>query len=223
MHWTGEDPASHPEEPTMSEEIVLYTNPMSRGRIAHLMLEELGVPYRIELVDFDSERSAAFLALNPMGKVPTIVHRGVVVTEAAAVCAYLADAFPQAGLAPAIDDPRRGTYLRWLFFGAGCGEPALLDKASPRQNPPPRRAIGYGSYDDVMNGLERAIEPGPWILGETFSAADVYVGSLIGWGLMVESLEPRPAFRAYNERFGKRPAMQRVNQKCAELAQQLKR
>lgn len=207
----------------MSEELVLYTNPMSRGCIAHLMLEELGVPYRIELVDFDADRSPAFLALNPMGKVPTIVHRGVVVSEAAAVCAYLADVFPKAGLAPALDDARRGSYLRWLFFGAGCVEPALLDKASPRQNPPPRRSIGYGSYTDVLDALERAIQPGPWILGESFSAADVYVGSLIGWGLMSESLEPRAAFREYNARFGQRPAKQRVNSQCAELAQRLKR
>lgn len=204
-----------------NDEIILYTNPMSRGRIAHLMLEELQVPYRLELVDFDRAKSPVFLALNPMGKVPTIVHRGVVVTEAAAVCTYLADAFPRAGLAPALDDPRRGTYLRWLFFAAGCGEPALLDKASPRQNPPPRRAIGYGSYNDVLDGLERAIQPGPWILGESFSAADVYVGSLIGWGLMSEGLEPRPSFLEYNARFEQRPAMKRVNQRCAELAKQL--
>jgi len=206
----------------MSDEIILYTNPMSRGRIGHLMLEELGVPYRIELVDFERETSRELLALNPMGKVPTIVHRGVVVTEAAAVCTYLADAFPKAGLAPGLDDPRRGTYLRWLFFAAGCGEPAMLDKVSPRKDPPPRRSIGYGSYNDVMDGLENAITPGPWVLGDKYSAADVYVGSLIGWGLMIGSIEPRAAFQEYNGRFEKRPAMQRVNAKCEELAQQLK-
>jgi glutathione S-transferase len=211
-------------EPTMSDEIIFYTHPMSRGRIAHWMLEEVGVPYRIELVDFDSgtHKTPEFVALNPMGKVPTIVHRGVVITEAAAVCAYLADAYPSARLAPALDDPRRGTYLRWLFFAAGCGEPALLDKSAPRTNPPPSRSIGYGSYDDVLSALERAIQPGPYILGETFSAADVYVGSLIGWGLMIGSLEPRPAFREYAARFEQRPAVQRVNAKCEELAQQLK-
>jgi glutathione S-transferase len=208
----------------MSDEIIFYTNPMSRGRIAHWMLEEVGVPYRIELIDLDrgAQKRPEFLALNPMGKVPTIVHRGVVVSEAAAVCAYLADAFPKAGLAPALDDPRRGTYLRWLFFAAACGEPALTDKSSPRNNPPPSRSLGYGSYDDTLNGLERAIEPGPYILGEKFSAADVYVGSLIAWGLMVESLEPRASFRAYADRLGKRPAMQRVEAQCEELAQQLK-
>jgi glutathione S-transferase len=208
----------------MSDEIILYTNPMSRGRIAHWMLEEVGAPYRIELVDFDrgTQKKPELLALNPMGKVPTIVHRGVVVTEAAAVCAYLGDAFPRAGLAPGLDDPRRGTYLRWLFFAAGCGEAALTDKSSPRKDPPPSRALGYGSYDDTLNTLEHAIKPGPYILGETFSAADVYVGSLIGWGLKIGSVEPRPAFLAYAERFAKRPALVRVNAKCEELAQQLK-
>jgi glutathione S-transferase len=208
----------------VNEEITLYTNPMSRGRIAHWMLEEVGVPYAIELVDFDrnTQKNPDFLKLNPMGKVPTIVHRGVVITEAAAICAYLADAFPKAGLAPAIEDAKRGTYLRWLFFGAACGEPALTDKSSPRTSPPPSRSIGYGSYGDVLNALEYAIAPGPYILGDQFSAADVYVGSVIGWGLMAGSLEPRPSFREYNERLTKRPAMQRMNAKCQELAQQLK-
>ncbi|MEY4512359.1 MAG: hypothetical protein RLZZ450_4481 [Pseudomonadota bacterium] len=209
----------------MSEEIILYTNPMSRGRIAHWMLEEVGAPYRIELVDFDrgTQKDPGFLKLNPMGKVPTIVHRGVVITEAAAICTYLADAFPKAGLAPAIDDARRGTYLRWLFFGAACGEPALTDKTSPRTNPPPSRSVGYGSYKDVLDTLEYALEPGPYLLGADFSAADVYVGSVIGWGLMAGSMEPRPLFREYNERLTQRPAMLRMNAKCQELAAQLKR
>jgi len=208
----------------MNEEITLYTNPMSRGRIAHWMLEEVGVPYRSELVDFDrgTQKNPEFLKLNPMGKVPTIVHRGVVVTEAAAICAYLADAFPKAGLAPALDDPKRGTYLRWLFFAAACGEPALTDKSSPRTNPPPSRSIGYGSYGDVLNTLEYALAPGPYVLGEQFSAADVYVGSVIGWGLMSGSLEPRPLFREYNQRLAARPAMQRMNAQCQEFAARLR-
>src|SRR5262245_7163390 len=111
----------------MAEELVLYTNPLSRGRIAHWMLEETGVPYRLEVlqVDKNEHKAPEYLKLNPMGKVPTLVHRGVVVTEAAAICTYLADAFPETGLAPALTDPARGTYLRWLFFGAGCVEPAL--------------------------------------------------------------------------------------------------
>jgi glutathione S-transferase len=207
----------------VSEPIILYTNPMSRGRIAHWMLEEVGVPYRIELVDFDrgTQKSPELLALNPMGKVPTIVHGGVVVTEAAAVCTYLGDAFPGAGLAPTIDDARRGTYLRWMFFAAACAEAALTDKSSPRANPPPSRSLGYGSYDDVLDTLAYALEPGPYILGEQFSAADVYVGSVIGWGLIVQNLEPRPIFRAYAERLDERPAMQRVKAQCEELARRL--
>src|SRR5215471_8917490 len=114
----------------MSDEIVFYSNPMSRGRIVHWMLEEIGAPYRFEVVNLEQgeHKKPAFLAVNPMGKVPALVHRGVVITEAAAMCAYLADAFPQAKLAPPTDSPARGTYYRWLFFGAGCVEPAMIDR-----------------------------------------------------------------------------------------------
>jgi glutathione S-transferase len=198
----------------MSEELVLYTNPMSRGRIAHYMLEEVGQPYRLEILDLQKGENKApeFLKLNPMGKVPTLVHRGVVISEAAAICTYLADAFPQAGLAPAANDLARGTYLRWLFFGAGCIEPALVDRMFSRPIPERPGALGYGSYADVLNALEQAVVPGPFILGEKFSAADVYLGSQIGWGLMVKALEPRQAFREYSERIMERPAFQRFSQ-----------
>lgn len=197
----------------MTDEITFYTNPMSRGRIAHWMLEEVGVPYRLQVLDFEKREHKApeYLAINPMGKVPTIVHRGVVVTEAAAICAYLADVFPDAQLAPATSDPARGTYLRWLFFGAGCIEPALVDRMYHRPMPDRPGALGYGSYADALNALEHAISPGPFILGDRFSAADVYVGSEIGWGLMGKSLEPRQVFREYFERLGQRPAFQRAN------------
>ena len=131
-----------------------------------------------------------------MGKIPAIVHRGTVVTETAAICAYLADAFPGKGLAPALDDPARGTYFRWLFFGAGCIEPALVDRMFERPPVPREGTLGYGSYERTLNALEKAVTPGPFILGSRFSAADVYVGSLIGWGMMVKSLEPRPVFQA---------------------------
>src|ERR1700726_2112483 len=195
----------------MGEEIVLYYNPMSRARIVHFMLEEVGQPYRMELVRFDKgeHKMPAFLAVNPMGKLPALVHRGTAVTEAAAICAYLADAFPSAGLAPALDDPQRGTYLRWLFFGAGCVEPAIIDHMFSR--PPPSRptAMGYGNYADTLNTLEKAVSPGPFILGERFSAADVYMGSAIGWGMAMKAIEPRPAFGAYLARVSQRPAYQR--------------
>ena len=193
-------------------DITFYTNPMSRGRIVHFLLEELGVPYDMKILDFEKgeHKAPAYLKINPMGKVPAIVHRGVVVTECAAICAYLADVYAKAGLAPALDDPQRGTYLRWIFFGAGCVEPALVDKMFDRAPVERKGALGYGSYDDTLNALEAAITPGPYILGDRFSAADVYVGSQIQWGMMVKSLEPRPKFQQYAERLAARPAMQRL-------------
>jgi glutathione S-transferase len=195
----------------MTDQVVFYHNPQSRGRIVHWMLEEANAPYEIRVVDFEKKqhKSDEYLAINPMGKIPTIVHRGTVVTESAAICAYLADAFPSAGLAPALDDPKRGTYLRWLFFGAGCVEPAVIDRLFSR--PPPSRptAMGYGNYDDTINTLEKAVTPGPFVLGERFSAADVYLGSAIGWGLSMKAIEPRPAFAAYLGRVSSRPAYQR--------------
>lgn len=193
------------------DELVLYTNPMSRGVIAHWMLEEVGVPYRMESLDLDKRehKTPEFLELNPMGKVPTIVHRGIVVTESAAICTYLADAFPKAGLAPDLKDRQRGTYLRWMFFSAGCLEPALVDRLHSRALPDRPGALGYGSYSDTLNALERAITPGPYILGERFTAVDVHIGSEIVWGLMTKSLEPRQAFREYSERLAERPAYQR--------------
>lgn len=197
----------------MAGRIVFYHNPMSRGRIVHWMLEEVGAPYETRILSFEKgeNKSPEFLAINPMGKIPTIVHDGTVVTEAAAICAYLADAFPQAGLAPGLDERARGTYYRWLFFGAGCVEPALIDKMFER--PPVARegALGYGSYESTLNALEKAIAPGPWILGQRFSAADVYVGAQVGWGLATKGLEPRPAFQKYAEQCARRPAYQRAN------------
>ena len=195
----------------MRETITFFHNPMSRARIVHWMLEEIGAPYETRVLSFEKNEHKApeYLAVNPMGKVPAIVHRGVAVTEAAAICTYLADAFPKAGLAPPAGDPRRGTYLRWLFFGAGCVEPALVDRMFAR--PPVERpgALGYGSYEATLHALELAVAPG-WILGSQFSAADVYVGSQIIWGLMTKALDARPAFEQYAARCNARPALQRA-------------
>jgi glutathione S-transferase len=193
-------------------DITFYTNPMSRGRIVHWLLEELGEPYDMKVLDLEKgeHKKPEFLRINPMGKVPTVVHRGTVVTEAAAICTYLADVYPQAQLAPALDEPQRGTYLRWMFFGAGCIEPALVDKLFNRPAVERKGALGYGSYEDTLNALETALKPGPWILGQRFSAADVYVGAQIQWGLMVKALEPRPKFLQFVERIAGRPALQRV-------------
>jgi glutathione S-transferase len=209
----------------MSESIVFYHSPMSRGRIVHWMLEEAGAPYEVKLLRIDQREHKLpdYLAINPMGKVPAIVHRGTVVTESAAICAYVADAFPQAHLAPQSDDPKRGTYLRWLFFGAGCLEPALVDRMFARPQVERPGTLGYGSYENTLNTLEKALAPGPYILGEAFSAADVYVGSAIGWGLQVKSLEARPAFLAYVGRCEERPAFKRMVAQNEAFAEQLKK
>ena len=194
-------------------ELVFHTNPMSRGRIVRWMLEELGVEYRTVVQDYGtSMKSPEYLAINPMGKVPALQHRGVVVTEAAAICAYLADAFPQAGLAPAADDPLRGTYLRWMFFAAGPVEAAVSANALG-QLPPPEKAgfVGYGSFEQTMDTLERAAaSASPWLLGERFSAADVYVGSQVDFGLAFKSIPERPVFTAWAERLRAREAYQRA-------------
>lgn len=198
----------------MSEEIVFYTNPMSRGRIARWMLEELGQPYRTEVLDYGTTmKGADYLALNPMGKVPAIRHRGVTVTECAAICAYLADAFPRAGLAPALDDPARGTYLRWLFFAAGPVDSAVTARSMGWQVPPERQGmVGYGTYEQMVDALETAVEAGPYVLGDRFSAADVYVGSQIGWGLQFKTLPERETFKAYAGRILGRPAALRARE-----------
>ena len=197
----------------MTDKITFYHNPMSRGRIVHWMLEEVGAPYETKILDFAKRehKSPEYLAVNPMGKIPAIVHRGTVVTEAAAICAYLADAFPQAGLAPAVNDPARGTYYRWLFFAAGCVEPALIDKMFTRPAVERPGVLGYGNYDDTLNVLEKAVTPGPFILGQRFSAADVYVASEIAYGMFTKSLEPRPTFEKYRDRCQARPAFKRVS------------
>lgn len=209
----------------MTDSISFYTNPFSRGRIVHWMLEEVGAPYGIELLDLErgEHKQASYLSLNPMGKVPTIVHRGVAVTESAAICAYLADAFPAGKLAPLPSEPARGAYFRWLFFAAGCVEPAALDRASPRTAEVRPSALGYGSYADVMNAIEGALSPGPHILGDRFSAADVYLGSQLAWGLMVKSIEARPAFVEYVQRLARRPAYLRFIERNQELEQELQR
>lgn len=198
----------------MSEEIVFYTNPMSRGRIVRWMLEELGQPYRTEVLDYGTTMKApAYRAINPMGKVPAIRHRGVTVTECAAICAYLADAYPEAGLAPAFDDPARGAFLRWMFFAAGPVDAAVTARSLGWQAPPERQGmVGYGSYEQMVDALETAVETGPFILGDRFSAADVYVGSQIGWGLQFKTLPDRETFKAYAGRIMSRPAAIRARE-----------
>ncbi|QEX24616.1 glutathione S-transferase [Hypericibacter adhaerens] len=198
----------------MADELVFYTHPMSRGRIARWMLEELGQPYRTEILDYGTSMKAPdYLAINPMGKVPAIRHGDTIVTECAAICAYLADAFPQAGLAPPPGDRQRGPYYRWLFFTAGPIEAAATNKALGVAIPEDRRRmVGYGSPADAQNALETAVSGRDYITGDRFSAADVYVGAQIGWGLRFGTLEKRPAFERYCERLSRRPAAMRANE-----------
>jgi len=195
------------------DELVFYTNPQSRGRIVRWMLEEVGQPYRTHVLAFDgAQKSPEYLAINPMGKVPAIVHRGMVVTEGAAICAYLADAFPEAGLAPVHGDPLRGTYYRWMFFAAGPVEAAVSAKALGLLAPAERAGmVGYGSFEQTVDTLELAAKSAsPWLLGEQFTAADVYVGSQVSWGLMFKTLPERPAFVEYATRLRAREAAQRA-------------
>jgi len=197
----------------MSEDLVLYTNPMSRGRIVRWMLEETGVSYSTEVLEFGATMKApAYLAINPMGKVPALRHGDTIVTEVSAICAYLADAFPQAGLAPAPTSKLRGAYYRWLFYAAGPVEQAVTNRALGFVVPEGRSVMaGYGNFADVMNTLEAAVTGRTYLVGDTFSAADVYLGSHIGFGLMFGSMEKRPAFEAYYAGLRQRPALIRAN------------
>lgn len=198
----------------MSDELVFYTNPMSRGRIVRWMLEEVGQPYRTEVVGFGPPmKGPSYKAVNPMGKVPALRHGDTVVTECAAICAYLADVFPQAGLAPEPGSKLRGPYYRWLFFGAGPVEAAVTNKALGFEVPAERSGMcGYGSFGDVMDTLEIAVSQGEYLLGERFSAADVYLGAQVAWGLQFGTMERRPAFEAYARRIQARPAAIRANE-----------
>jgi glutathione S-transferase len=196
----------------MAEELVLYTNPMSRGRIAQWMIEETGVPYRTEMVGFGPPMKApGYLHINPLGKVPALVHGSKVVTEAPAICAYLADAFPEAGLAPPLKE--RADYYRWMFFAAGPLEAALVNRSLGVVVPDDRRGmVGCGSYEAMLDTLEAAVSRGPYVAGDRFSAADVYVGSHVGWGLRFGSIEPRDAFKDYVGRLYERPAFKRAGE-----------
>ena len=195
----------------MANELVFYTNPMSRGRIARWMLEEVGQPYRTEIMEYANLKDASFLAVNPMGKLPALKHGDTVVTECAAICAYLADAFPEAGLAPALSD--RADYYRWLFFAAGPVEAAVTAKSLGFEpKPEQERMAGFGSLAHVQDALEKAVTGRDYIAGGKFSAADVYVGSQIGWGMQFGSIERRPAFETYFGGLFNRPAAVRARE-----------
>ena len=185
-----------------------YTNPMSRGQIARWALHEAGAEYEQHLMNYEGAmKTAEYLAINPMGKVPVIVHNGKVVTECAAICAYLADAFPDAGLQPAADE--RADYYRWMFFAAGPIEAAITNHSAGFDPSPEKEMMfGYGNYDRVIDTLEAALTGRDYICGGRFTAADIYVGSHADWGIQFGSIPPRPAIAAYAERVRQRPAYQ---------------
>lgn len=196
-------------------DLTLYTNPQSRGMIAHWMLAELGQPFDLVNLDYGTTMKAPdYLAINPMGKVPALVHRSggrdLVVTEAAAICAYVAEAFPEAGLLP--DAAGRAAYFRWMFFCAGPIEAAIMDRYMQVEITDEQKVmVGYGRYDEAVAALESAMPSGNgWIAGDRFTAADVYCGSTVSWGLQFGTLPERPGFRAYFERLKQRPAYLQV-------------
>ncbi len=197
-----------------TSELTFFTNPKSRGRIVRWMLEETGVPYATEVLEYGTSMKAApYLAINPMGKVPAIRHGDTVVTECAAICAYLADAFPQAGLAPPPHSAARGPYYRWLFFAAGPLEAAWTNRALGVVVPPERSAmVGYGSFEQVLDTLEAAIGARTYLAGDRFSAADVYVGSQLGFGMQFGMIDKRPAFARYWAGLEARPAKRRAEE-----------
>ena len=196
----------------------LYHASPSRSSIVLWMLEELGEPYELALLNLkDGDHLApAYLAVNPMGKVPTLVDHGVAMSEVAAICCHLADKYPKAGLAPALNDPKRGPYLTWRFWGPSCFEPAIIDHHLKRPAGP-RAMMGWIDYETTMNILANAVAKGPYLLGDKFTAADVVVGAGVNWGLMFGTVPKRPEFEAYAERLRARPAMQHQLAKDAEL------
>ena len=194
----------------MTEQLVFYTHPHSRGRIVRWLLTELGVAYRTEIVPYGAAmKDPAYLAINPMGKVPAIAHGDTVVTETAAICAYLADAFPDAGLAPPPD--RRAAYYRWLFFGAGPFEGVLTQYMCGFDVPAAKQyMVGFGTYPGVLDALAQTLDNQPYLAGSVFTAADVYLGSQIGWSVRAGHAEGYPALADYWSRLAARPAYARA-------------
>src|SRR5215470_1968767 len=186
--------------------LTLYHAVPSRSMITRWMLEEVGEPYDVHMLSLANgeNRAADYLAVNPMGKVPALRHGDVVITENAAICAYLADAFPKAGLNVPIGDPRRGLYLKWLFFGPSCIEPAMTDRAYPRKEEPRRGTLGYGDFETAMNVVAKGVAAGRYLMGDQFTAADVVIGSTLRWGMMFKLIPARAEYAAYVGRLNER-------------------
>lgn len=204
------------------DKIIFHHAPMSRSNIVHWMLEELSVPYELHAMSLErgDHKKPDYLAINPMGKVPAITHQGVTITEAAAICAYLADEFPAAKLSVPVGSPRRGLYLKWLFFGPSCLEQAIIDRIHDRP-PAPARASSYGDYDTVMETLAQALAKDPYLMGDHLTTADVVIGAGLQWGTFMKAVPERPEFSAYIGRLLGRPAAQRSFAKNQALYAQL--
>jgi glutathione S-transferase len=206
----------HHEDPM---NLTLFHAPNSRSGAARCLLEELGAPYELHVLNLkkNEQRAPDYLAVNPMGKVPAIRHGDALVTEQPAIFIYLADLFPQAGLAPALADPLRGPYLRWLAFYGSSFEPAITDLAMKREPTPPTMCP-YGDYDTMLATLTAQLRAGPWLLGERFSAADVLWGTALGWATLFKLVPELPEVMAYIDRVSSRPAARRAAEADALLA-----
>lgn len=201
----------------MTGKIKFYYNPQSRAAVTRWMLEEVGADYEIVPMDFNAgdTRSPAFLAINPMGKIPTLVLcDGTILTENGAIIAWLAAAYPEAGLSPPTGSPEHGLMLRWLFFCGSCFEPAMTDRMTRPDAPGTPQMLGWGNYDQVIDTFEKALEPGPYILGRAFSAADVYVAASLGWGTAFGAprLRESTIIQSYVQRATDRTAYRRANE-----------
>lgn len=201
-------------------DLTFYHAIPSRAAVVRWMLEEVGEPYDVKLLDLKAgdQRKPDFLAVSPQGKVPAIVHKGVAMTEVAAICLYLADAFPQAKLTVPVGDPLRGPFLQWMFFNPSAIEPAMMDAKFPRKETPPAAAVGYRDLDTLLDVIVRGLGNGPYLMGEQFTAADVVIGSGLRWGMIFSMIPERKELKAYVERLARREAFKRAEEKDRQAA-----
>lgn len=199
--------------------ITLFHSPQTRSSGVLMLLEELGAPYELRVLNMKAgeQRRPEYLAINPLGKVPAILDGDALVTEQVAIFIHLADRFPEAGLAPAADHPSRGPYLRWLVYYAACYEPALVDRFLQRDPAPPMHSV-YSDFDTMLGVIEAQLGQGPYLLGDEISAADILWGGALRWGMMFGIVPERPAFVDYAQRLNSRPAIRRVEERDAALA-----
>src|SRR5262245_1272301 len=206
---------------TSKDRVTLYYSPQTRARGARILLEELGAPYDLHVLNMKAgeQRRPAYLAVNPLGKVPVVRHGDALVTEQVAIYIYLADLFPAAGLTPALDDPMRGPYLRWIAYYGASFEPAVIDKFM-KHEPAPVTQSPYADYDSMLGALEAQLATGPYLFGDRFTAADILWGVAFSWTMMFGIVPKKDVFVRYAERIASRPAFQRISAEDAEMAAQ---